>query len=308
MPTPNEENKPQTLAEVLPYLQAKEAAAAVPAQGTVDIPPAATPETAPAATEQPAIEQPTNQPQTPAAQPVAAAATPEAITLEAANRTAEKLAAMQQENAILKAQLQQQSQAAEQKIEETLTPPVLDLTNLSYLSDEERSKQTADYANKMAEYVKKSIDPSLKPVVDAFAKQKQQAEEQVVIADLKQKTPDFEKSLPNIQAFLGSNIPAAAAVNQLPTRDKLIIAYAISKGLESMNPAQQTPEQIAEEVYANPDVMRTLELKRNAALKQNQNVPAQAASSGMANIPVTVQKQPQTIQEAGKMVWDRWGK
>ena len=272
-----------TQEDVLPYLQTEDAAAPE-AEATVDIPP----ETATAA---------------PEAEPMAE---PD-IATEAALRATQALQAANQRIAELEALQAQMSTKAEDKIEETIIePPVLDMTNFAYMTDEERKAAQTAYSQQMMDFVSKNVDKGLKPVVDYVSKQKTSAEEQSVITDLKTKQPDFEKYLPEVQSFLASNVPIAQNLSKLPARDKLITAYLMIKGNEAIS-VKKTPEQTAEEIYANPDVMRTLKLKEQAALKQNANVPAQTASSGMANIPITPPKTPKTWEEAEELSLKYYG-
>ena len=157
------------------------------------------PETTPAEAAQ---TEPTSEPERAPAEPAAAPAEPAAPAPQAEanpgaellNRIGSDYERMRQENEQLKdivAQLkgvipqfqnalQQQSQAAENTIvEEVIEPPVFDVENVQYLSDDERREATAKYSSAMADYARKTVlsevMKEMQPIVDNYKRQTREA-------------------------------------------------------------------------------------------------------------------------------------
>ena len=228
------------------------------------------------------------------------------IVTEAAMRAANELAAVKQENEQLKALMRQQSQAAEQNIEQTLLePPVLDFGEYDYLTNEERvaklSKNTQDTMN----FALSNVDKKIQPVLSQYEQQQKATEEQAVLNDLRLKSPDIDTYLPEIQGFMGMDNAVAKALSAMPARERYVTGYLLAKG--SAPAPQETAESLVKKIQSNPDAMRMLELQRVEKTKQNANIPPQSASSGMANIPVTPQQRPKSFDEAAEMVKQKYG-
>lgn len=237
----------------------------------------------------------------PAEQPIpqsAPTAPTDAITL------AQNMGRIEQENAFLKLQLlqfqqaqQQQSQAAEEQItQEVLEPPILDMSDFQYLSDDERNQRQTEYANKMLEYVAANVNKTLKPVVDTATSQRQAAEEAAALEDLRTKASDIDTYQAGMNAFLSSNNKIADALKALPPREKYVTAYLIMKGSQPQQ--NQTTEEIAKTAMSNPEVMKRIMQEQATAVNNTAgNIPPVTASSGIANVPAPITNVPTSLND-----------
>ena len=163
----------ERLDDVLTELLAQQSQEGTPSEPAPDTAPTGAAQTEPTAEPVQAPTEPAAAPAEPVAEPAAPAPQTEANPgAELLNRIGSDYERMRQENEQLKdivAQLkgvipqfqnalQQQSQAAENTIvEEVIEPPVFDVENVQYLSDDERREATAKYSSAMADYARKTV-------------------------------------------------------------------------------------------------------------------------------------------------------
>ena len=275
-------------------------------QPAVPVEEAPAPETVPAEApveEAPAPEAVPAEGQAPETQP---ALTETQILQEAALRTANELASVKSELEQLKALSAQQSQAAEEEIQEQLLePPKLDLKDIAYLSDEEIAQREAEYTQQMLDFTMQGVDKKIQPVLSQYESQQRATEEQSVLNDLRLKSPDFDTYLPEIQSFLSADNAVSKALAAMPARERYVAAALMAKGAAPVQ--QETAESLVKKIAANPDAMRMLELQRVEATKKNSNIPPQSASSGMANVPVNPPATPKSFDEAHKLAKEKYG-
>jgi len=216
-------------------------------------------------------------------------------------RSAQALRAVQEENAKLRAQIEQQSQANEEKVEAAVAePPVLDMSQWGYMTDAQRTDAQSKYQNDVMAYFKNAMMSELAPLKEAYAKQRADAARQEAIAALSTdaRFEGFSDALPQIQNVLDKT----PELKDTDPRRAYQIAYAINRGFAPK--PQRSAAEIAEEAMKNPEVMRIIETKRATdTAAKNADVPVVSAASGMSSAAAVPTNRPKTIEEAHKM-WE----
>lgn len=262
-----------------------------------------------AAVQQP--ETPIQQPETPIQQPAPNVAQqpvmPEAQNLEAILRATEAYQKSQQENEQLKARLaeiestlQQQSQAAENNVvNQVMQPPKLNREGYEFLSDEEREQRESEYAAAMAEYTKSQVIREFSPALEYFQKQTKAAEYEAAKNAL--------TSAPELSGIMDDRDGIDRVLSKTPElqnmdpQKQLLFAALINKGIKAVNTPTNTPtpEQIAQQAIASPEVMKIIETKRAQDIaNKNQGLPNIAVNSGMSSAQAMPQDKPKTWAEA----------
>lgn len=272
------------------------AEAAVPAEQT---------QTAPAA-ETPA----------PAQQPAAPVQDNSAIAMQLAARAAESMKVLQEENARLRAAVQQQGAQAQQMAQavvEDKTPkvpvmPVFDSSRMGYMDENARKAYEEQYGQQMAEYIRSQMAQELAPLRESYERQKAQAEREAAIGSLRNsgRLQGFDEALPHIERIL-EQMPSLAA--EQDAQKRYTVGYLLNRGLEAVNaPAQRAAADVAREVMANPEVMRLIEAERaRAAAEKNAAAVPQSASTGASTAPATPQNRPQNLGEARTLLQKAFG-
>ena len=208
---------------------------------------------------------------------------------------------MQSENAQLKQSMVQQSEATKAQLEESLEPPTLDIDGMMYDDDATRQRKQSEYNTAMFDYQRKMLMKEMQPMMDSYREQQQAQALNGAVANL-HNLPGVGNRFDDVAADIPQTIKSIPALSSMPPNEAVVLAALIAKGRAASNAqaAQaKTPEQMADEVYSNPEVMKLLELKRNQALQANQTIPPMSASQGaMSAAPVNVDHKPETVQDA----------
>lgn len=205
---------------------------------------------------------------------------------------------IQAENQQLKQSMAQQSDATKAKLEDALEPPTLDINGMMYDDDETRQKKQNEYNAAMLDYQRKMLMKEMQPMVDSYREQQKTREMQSAISNL-HTVPGMGGRFDDVTADIPQTIKSIPALASMPPNEAVVLAALVAKGRAAANAPAKTPEQVADEVYSNPEVMKLLELKRTQALQQNQNIPPMSASQGaMSAAPVNVDHKPETVQDA----------
>lgn len=218
------------------------------------------------------------------------------------SRTNAVLQQLQQENAQLRAQIQQQSQVAEQKMEEVAAQPVmpvLDTSRWGYLTDEQRAEESTKYTQALTDYIRAQMDGEIAPIKKMYEQQARESERSNAISRLSEdaRLPGFKDALPQIQNIIDKT-PSLA--NESPI-NQLQIAYLINRGLNQGQ--EKSASQLAQEAMDNPEVMRIIESKRAQDVKaKNAEVPVASASTGMSQAAAIPDNRPKTMEEANRML------
>lgn len=255
----------------------------------------------------------------------ATAQTEDAIqTAEAATRAAEEqnaqlnqmmseLGAMKQQNDDLQQQLKEMSDVQKEKIvEQAIEMPTLNLDDLAFADDETKANVQREYAQKMAEYVKGDIMKEMSPFVEQAKEGLYQKEKNEVVSALSQipELTGIEQMLPQMEQIIKNNDVLSS--DSVPMDEKYIMAYAIARGVNSINtPPEEKKEPTAEELMElydkNPTFQELVEKKRLEAVKDSQQVPPLTASNGAVNVALNIKEKPKTFEEASERTRKMFG-
>ena len=312
------------LDDVLTELLAQQSQEGTPSEPTPETTPAVAAQTEPTAEPVQAPTEPAAAPAEPAAPAPQAEANPGAELL---NRIGSDYERMRQENEQLKdivAQLkgvipqfqnalQQQSQAAENTIvEEVIEPPVFDVENVQYLSDDERREATAKYSSAMADYARKTVlsevMKEMQPIVDNYKRQTREAADMTARNRIRSSKgfEDFDDYGDAIDR-IAANTPGFDGIDP---EMKYALSYMINRGINAMNqkPETETTEMLVERVKKNPDALRALEEMRvKQVAEKNAAVPPVTASQGSATAPAVKPEPPQSLEEATERAYKMLG-
>lgn len=314
----------ERLDDVLTELLAQQSQEGTPSEPAPETTPAVAAQTEPTAEP---VQVPAEQAAAPA-EPAAPAPQAEANPgAELLNRIGSDYERMRQENEQLKdivAQLkgvipqfqnalQQQSQAAENTIvEEVIEPPVFDVENVQYLSDDERREATAKYSSAMADYARKTVlsevMKEMQPIVDNYKRQTREAADMTARNRIRSSKgfEDFDDYGDAIDR-IAANTPGFDGIDP---EMKYALSYMINRGINAMNqkPETETTEMLVERVKKNPDALRALEEMRvKQVAEKNAAVPPVTASQGSATAPAVKPEPPQSLEEATERAYKMLG-
>ena len=314
----------ERLDDVLTELLAQQSQEGTPSEPTPETAPTEAAQTEPTAEPVQAPAEPAAAPAEPAAPAPQTEANPGAELL---NRIGSDYERMRQENEQLKdivAQLkgvipqfqnalQQQSQAAENTIvEEVIEPPVFDVENVQYLSDDERREATAKYSSAMADYARKTVlsevMKEMQPIVDNYKRQTREAADMTARNRIRSSKgfEDFDDYGDAIDR-IAANTPGFDGIDP---EMKYALSYMINRGINAMNqkPETETTEMLVERVKKNPDALRVLEEMRvKQVAEKNAAVPPVTASQGSATAPAVKPEPPQSLEEATERAYKMLG-
>lgn len=318
----------ERLDDVLTELLAQQSQEGTPSEPAPETTPAEAAQTEPTAEPEQAPAEQAAAPAEPAAETAAPAPQAEANPgAELLNRIGSDYERMRQENEQLKdivAQLKgvipqfqnalsQQSQAAENTIvEEVIEPPVFDVENVQYLSDDERRAATAKYSSAMADYARKTVlgevMKEMQPIVDNYKRQTAEAADMTARNRIRSSKgfEDFDDYGDAIDR-IAANTPGFDGIDP---EMKYALSYMINRGINAMNqkPETETTEMLVERVKNNPDALRALEEMRvKQVAEKNAAVPPVTASQGSATAPAVKPEPPQSLEEATERAYKMLG-
>ncbi len=287
-----------------------------------EIPPAEeTPvETPPTGTEEPPAQQPGTE--TPPSAIEQAAQTAEVAAQVAADKDAElqeirqQLEAERQRNAQLQGTIDEMSrQNTEEIIEDALTPPTLDINGLAFADEETQRAAMAKYAEDMSAFNRKQIMKEMSPALEFAKKGMRDAEKTEVVEALSQipELAGIKDMLPQLDRIIANNKWLSS--DEMPMDEKYINAFAMARGINSINnppappePAKEpTPEELLALYNNNPAFQELVEKQRLDTIKQSQQVPPFSASSGAVNAALDIKENPKTLEEASKRTREMFG-
>ncbi len=255
-------------------------------------------------------------------------------TLERAMQTAETATeAAQQKNAQLQQaitdieMLKQENQQlqgtideiskhnAENIVDNALTPPSLDISELAFADEGTQKSAMAKFVEDMAVYNRQQLMKELSPVLEYAKKGMYDTEKTGVVETLSQipELSNIQEMLPQLDRIIANNRWLQS--DDMPMEEKYINAYAMARGVDSINNPPQPPEPAKEptteellEMYNNnPAFQELVEKQRLEQIKQSQQVPPFSASSGAANAALNIKEKPQTLEEASKRTREMFG-
>ncbi len=270
-------------------------------------------ETPPAETEETLAQQtPDAQPATDIEQAVQTAEIAAQVASEKDGQLQQVLAeleALKQQNQQLQGTIDEMSrQNTENIIEDALTPPTLDINGLAFADEETQRAAMAKYAEDMSAYDRQQIMKEMSPMIEYAKRGMREAESKEVVAALSQipELANIQQMLPQLERIIANNKWLQS--DDMPLDEKYINAYAMARGIDTINnpPAQPepakdpTPEELLAMYNSNPAFQELVEKQRIDALKQSQQVPPFSASSGAANAAPNIKEKPQTLEDASR--------
>lgn len=232
------------------------------------------------------------------------------MQLQQALRQVETLTAQNQQLQGTIEELSNQNEEA--LVQEALTPPALDVSALAF-ADEETVRQAQEkYAADMLAYNREQIMKELSPFVEQAKEGMYEKEKKEVISALSQipELSGIEEMLPQLEKIIHNN--KALSSDDIPMDEKFITAFAIAKGVNSINtpppePKEPTTEELMRLYNENPDFQEMVERQRLEQIKQSQQVPQFSASSGAVNAALNIKEKPKTFEEASRRTRQMFG-
>ena len=242
------------------------------------------------------------------------------VAAQTAAQTSQELEMLKQQNTMLQEQNEQlqgtieeiSKQNEQNIIEAVLEPPTLDVNALAFADEDTVRAAQADYAAKMAEFAKKQMMQELSPVLEYAKAGMHEKEKNEAISALSQipELSGISDMLPQLDRIIANNKWLQS--DDMPMDEKYINAFAIAKGVNSINnPPTPATEPSAEELMnyynSNPEFQELVEKQRLSEIKQSQQVPPFSASSGAVNAALNIKPKPQTLEEASKRTREMFG-
>lgn len=272
--------------------------------------------------EQPAEEVPAEQPtETPAPEDKLAEATNVAqqVTEMAEQQNAELTKAMseneqlKQQNEQLQRTISEMSQARQEEvIEEAMAMPTIDFNELAFADEETQRTAQQEYANKMAEFVRKGVMDEMSPYIEQAKAGQREKEKNEAISVLSQmpELAGINDMMPQIDHIIANN--KWLQNDDIPIEEKIISAYAIARGVNAMNtPVEEkkppTDDELMELYDKNPTFQELIEKKRIESLKDSQQVPPFSASSGAVNVALNIKDKPKSWDDASERTRKMFG-
>ena len=199
-------------------------------------------------------------------------------------------------------------QNTEEIIEDALTPPTLDINGLAFADEDTQKAAMAKYAEDMSAFNRKQIMKEMSPALEFAKKGMRDAEKAEVIEALSHipELAGIKDMLPQLDRLIANNQWLSS--DDMPMDEKYINAFAMARGINSINnppappePAKEpTPEELLAMYNNNPAFQELVEKQRLDTIKQSQQVPPFSASSGAVNAALDIKEKPQTLEEASK--------
>lgn len=239
---------------------------------------------------------------------------------QVAQQQNEQLSQYMSENEQLRAQNEQlqktiseMSKANEEKIvEDAMAMPTIDFNELAFADAETQRNAQQNYANAMAEYVRKGVMDEMSPYIEQAKAGQREKEKNEAVSALSQmpELAGIESMLPQIEHIIAKNTWLQSA--DIPIEEKLINAYVIARGANAMNtPVEEkkelTDDELMELYDKNPTFQELIEKKRIESVKGSQQVPPFSASSGAVNVALNIKEKPQTFEEASERTRKMFG-
>lgn len=212
---------------------------------------------------------------------------------------------LKQQNQQMQGTIAELSERNEENIiQDVLEPPVLDLNGLAFASEEEQREAMAKYAEDLSAFNKKQFMDEISPAI-AFAKKGMyEAEKNEVLQALSQlpELSGIQERIPQLDRIIQNNKWLSS--DDMPMDEKYINAYAMAKGIDSINqpPVQKEPsaEEMLEFYNKSPELQALIEKQRLEAIKPSQQVPPLSGSSGAVNAALDIKEAPKTLEEASE--------
>lgn len=219
---------------------------------------------------------------------------------------------LQQQNQTLQDTITQMSEAQRENIvDNAMKPPTLDLRELAFMDDEETAAMQQQYAQQMSDYLSEKIRGEIaeqyKPYIDAAKNGMREREKNNVISALKSlpEMADIEQNIDTLDRIIAGN--AGLNRDDIPIDEKYVAAYAIMKGVDAMQHAQNGPtiDELMSYYDSNEDFRKAVAKKRVEDLA-GKDVPPMYTGSG-GNVALNIPEKPRTWDEASERTRHMFG-
>ena len=235
----------------------------------------------------------------------AVAATDMAVQKQEEVTNLSNLLAQEQEKVSRLEALLAQKNAEEEKamIEEVtkeapISPPVLDID--AFDSDEVVAQKQKKYAEDYDAYMRAKLNEEYKPMLEWSQKAMKQKEYDDALIHVKgmeeiSALGDFDSYTDRIHSMLKNN----KSLNEsAPLEERMINAYLIAKGYESLKAKEPTVAEIFEKYKDNEEFADLFNKAQIAKVKNAEKVPPFSSTGGASNASPNVKKRPSTFEEA----------
>lgn len=216
-----------------------------------------------------------------------------------------QLEQMQQEQG---AAMKQQTQMAENAIEQSITAPQIpqiDFSQLQYMNDDERNAAMTAWQNAIMEQAAAKVRAEFAPVKADYEEKTRAAAENAaknaIFGDAR--FADFAGNSADIDRIAASPVFKGATPEQ-----KYLYAGLIARGMKHNPSAKPSTDEILQMAMSNPDVLKAIETRRAQEVRdKNAELPVLSASSGMSGANPLPQNKVTTREELDARMKARFG-
>lgn len=204
--------------------------------------------------------------------------------------------------------MKQQSQMAEQAIENSVTTPEIpeiDFDSLRYMGDEERNATVKAWEHALMENAVAMARAEFAPVKAEYEAKSREAAENAARSAIfsDPRFSDFEANKDEIARIAKSHV-----FDNVSPEQKYLYAGLISRGMRNDPNAKPSTEQIVQMALSNPDALKAIEIRRAQEIRdKNANLPVFTASSGLSNANPVPENRVKTREELESRISKRLG-
>lgn len=217
--------------------------------------------------------------------------------------------AVKDENAHLKALLNETRVSNQETVEElTNSVPVLNLSDIAFIDEEEVAKRSTEYTRQVMDYAQRNAEANILKKIEPIISKAQQAaelQEQAEVLNVLNTIPELS-GISNMGNELSKIINSTRALQnpELSTEEKYITAYTILQGANGVNNRSKQPtfEEFVEMYDKTPELQNLIEQKRADKLKESQQVPNLSPSNGAGGVALNIPNKPKTFDDVKKLL------
>lgn len=220
-----------------------------------------------------------------------------------------QIAELKQQLAAQGQAMNQQSQMAQEAIDNSMTQPAvevqmpaLDTSRWDYMDDAGRQAATDDYNRQMGEFIKAIVEnrmnaemAKLDPIRQDYENKRQIAANDAAKSQLfgNPQFADFKENNDLMERI----ISGAPGMERMEPSQRYLIAGLAARGYRN-NPAQLSASQLVDMVRKNPDAMKMLDTQRAQDVAQkNASAPPVIPSSGMSTASAIPYESPKNMDD-----------
>ena len=194
-------------------------------------------------------------------------------------------------------------------------PPTIDINGLAFADEETQRAAMKKFSDDMAAYTREQLMKELSPTLE-YAKKGMLEAEKASVVDALSQIPELggiREMLPQLDRIIAANKWLQS--EDMPLDEKYINAFAMARGINSINtppaepepPKELTPEEMLAMYNSNPAFRELVEKQRIGKVEQSQQVPPFSASSGAVNAALNIKEKPKTLEEASERTREMFG-